>query len=254
MPGSAASVAEKRCLPANEGARVKKNYYRILDVSVDAPTEEIKSAYRRLVKEYHPDHFGEESAPFRAIQQAYAVLSDPGRRQAYDRTLRERQPRTHRGFHTTRAGRSHDIEPLIPESDPIGPGSRNRPTRIYRQGVEAPLDGFGTRVAYGANSAVEMPRTLPAIIEVTPEQALRGGTVRIALPVRYGCPACLGTGGVGFFPCRRCLGSGAEAGEVPVRIPFPAHLRTGFEVRLPLRRYGLGDLLLDALFRVVDRF
>jgi molecular chaperone DnaJ len=56
---------------------MKTNYYLILDVRTDASAEEIKSAFRRLAMELHPDRSGLESEPFRRVQQAYNVLSDP---------------------------------------------------------------------------------------------------------------------------------------------------------------------------------
>ncbi|MBD3315970.1 MAG: DnaJ domain-containing protein [Chitinivibrionales bacterium] len=65
-----------------------KNFYVILGVSKDATADEIRSAYRRLAKEYHPDRYGEDSAPFLRIQEAYDVLSDPSRRSGYDEALR----------------------------------------------------------------------------------------------------------------------------------------------------------------------
>lgn len=64
-----------------------KNYYDILGVSKDASTEEIKNAYRRLAKKYHPDkNPGDKTAEekFKEISEAYTVLIDPGKRKKYD--------------------------------------------------------------------------------------------------------------------------------------------------------------------------
>ncbi len=59
------------------------NYYAVLEVSRRATPEEIKVAYRRLSRVHHPDRGG-DAAKFRAIVDAYEVLSDPGRRSRYD--------------------------------------------------------------------------------------------------------------------------------------------------------------------------
>ena len=63
------------------------NHYEALGVGSRASAEDIRHAYRRLVKEAHPDRAGDE-ARFRRITQAYDVLSDPDQRAAYDRSLR----------------------------------------------------------------------------------------------------------------------------------------------------------------------
>ena len=63
----------------------KKDYYELLGVSKTATDEEIKRAFRKLAKMYHPDNkeTGDE-AKFKEIGEAYAILSDPQKRKAYD--------------------------------------------------------------------------------------------------------------------------------------------------------------------------
>lgn len=61
------------------------DYYTILQISTTASQEEIKKAYRRLSRKYHPDNAGEESRDlFEKVQEAYAVLGDEEKRNAYD--------------------------------------------------------------------------------------------------------------------------------------------------------------------------
>lgn len=68
------------------------NYYEFLEVDPAAPAEEIRQAYRRKLKEFHPDKNPQRQAEAeeitKVLNQAYHVLSDPGRRAAYDRMLR----------------------------------------------------------------------------------------------------------------------------------------------------------------------
>ena len=64
-----------------------KNYFAILGVTTASSADEIRSAYRRLAKEYHPDHFEGGSEIFRQIQEAYMVLGNALRRSAYEEAL-----------------------------------------------------------------------------------------------------------------------------------------------------------------------
>jgi curved DNA-binding protein CbpA len=62
-----------------------KSYFAILELTPNATEDDIRSAYRRLAKEYHPDHYAGGSGPFQQIQEAYAVLVDSARRAAYEK-------------------------------------------------------------------------------------------------------------------------------------------------------------------------
>src|SRR5271165_5778597 len=68
---------------------MKKDYYLILRLTPEATAEEIRSAYRRLAIELHPDLSGFGSDQFLELQEAYSVLSDPMRRAVYDREAEE---------------------------------------------------------------------------------------------------------------------------------------------------------------------
>lgn len=66
-----------------------KSYFTILGISVDADTEEIKNAYRRLAHRYHPDHGEGDSRRFRELQEAYHALLDPEQRRRHRRRQSE---------------------------------------------------------------------------------------------------------------------------------------------------------------------
>ena len=66
-----------------------KNWYQVLGVSEDASNEEIKKAYRKLVKEYHPDEHKGQEEKFREVCDAYQVLSNAKKRQEFDLSLKQ---------------------------------------------------------------------------------------------------------------------------------------------------------------------
>ncbi len=71
---------------------MKEDLYAILGIPRDADESEIQSVHRALAKKYHPDAgTGSSCERFRSIQAAYDILSDPGRRAEYDRSLRRRE-------------------------------------------------------------------------------------------------------------------------------------------------------------------
>ncbi|HEY7680551.1 MAG TPA: DnaJ domain-containing protein, partial [Terriglobia bacterium] len=92
------------------------DYYSILKVSSNATPEKIRAAYRRLAKQRHPDAGG-SAAEFRALQEAYAILSDPESRRKYDA---QRAPAARRSVRRASPGRSRArfVEPLIPSQPP----------------------------------------------------------------------------------------------------------------------------------------
>lgn len=221
---------------------MSENYYIILGIPFDSSQEDIKAAYRRLAKEFHPDHFGVNYAPFLSVQEAYAVLSDPVQRRRYDLSLQKSQKIREKPFRVEplRTGGRQYVEPLIPEKKPVDLGKVHPGGSFaaYRPSFEELFDGlFGSFVALPPGG--EMPQSLQIIISLAPEQARRGGYVRLQVPDRIQCPACRGQGGAGSHACRRCGGEGFVSGERPVILSYPPGVPDNHSVKLVLDRYGI---------------
>ncbi len=117
-----------------------KSYYTILGITSDASNSEIRSAYRRLAKAYHPDHYPGSSRMFRDIQEAYAVLGDQEQRLRYEQNQRLAQPAP-----PVRTQPQPRPEPLIPEQQP-------KPVDL---GGISPIRSFRTFLTgYGIISAI----------------------------------------------------------------------------------------------------
>jgi len=111
-----------------------QSYFVILGVSPSATADEIKSAYRRLPNEFHPDHYTGGNETFREIQEAYSVLGNARRRQEYERQVPKKQARVS----IKRTPYHPEPEPLIPEQEPIDLGEIS-PVRSF-QTFSPPLD------------------------------------------------------------------------------------------------------------------
>jgi molecular chaperone DnaJ len=227
-----------------------KSYFAILGVTSAASPDEVRSAYRRLAKEYHPDHFEGDSGVFRQIQEAYATLGNNRRRAEYERALRHS---------SVRAVRMED-PPQYPDPEPLIPEPRHTDSGL---GEISPVRSFQTFTPSADEvfdwlwhnfSSLDQPKSgymqqLTLEIPLTREQANTGGSAKVMVPVRAICPTCRGYGGVGLYECLRCAGEGAISGEMPVSIAFPPGLIRDHAVIIPLERFGIHNLRLTVLFR-----
>ena len=163
----------------------KPDYYEVLGVSRDATQEEIKRAYRRLARRYHPDANPDDpqaEEKFKQITEAYAVLSDPEKRARYDRF-------GHAGLEASDLpAQWSDIFDIFDAF--FGGGFASTGTRV-------PITG----------------RDLQLAVEISLEEAFRG----VVKQVRYSrlgpCPACHGSGAASKDAIRTCPTCGG-AGRV----------------------------------------
>lgn len=232
-----------------------KNYYTILGVLPTATLDEIRSAYRSRVKQYHPDHFGKDSAPFLRVQEAYDVLSDPANRTLYDRTLRGQRAEStqaERPEPLTDRSRKQAAEPLRRARGPIDLGtiSPMESFRTFRPSFDEIYDGMGNVFDLRNRPKAERLRTLTMEILVTPEQARWGGRVHIHVPVEVVCPTCGGEGAMNFFECWRCAGIGIRREEFPIQVEYPPGIQDFYQIAIPLDRYGIHDICPVLLFRI----
>ena len=223
-----------------------KSYFAILGISPNANVDEIRSAYRRLAKEFHPDHYPGGSARFQDIQEAYTVLGNRRRRREYEQSIRKVPIKT-----TLSASRYPEPEPLVPEERPVDLGEVS-PVRSFHSitpSFDEIFDWLWSNFSDLTQPKSARVQNLSLEVTLTPEQARRGGNARVMVPTQAACPTCRGHGGVGFYECARCAGEGIISGEMPVSISFPPGLTKDHAVMIPLARFGIPNTHITILFR-----
>nr|WP_320017510.1 DnaJ domain-containing protein [uncultured Desulfobacter sp.] len=235
-----------------------KDYYLVLGITSDATLDEIKDAYRRLAKEFHPDRYGENHSPFLAVQEAYSILSDPIKRQTHDlEILSQKKKSRPKSGEPTISGPRKRVEPLIPEYEQamdFRPANFSRSFYTYRPSFDELFDTMPCNFRQRSQSKSERIENLNVVITLTPEQAFRGGQIKLALPVQLKCPSCSGQGWVGAYECPRCRGEGILSEECPVMVSYPSGVSDNHVVRMSLDRYGIINLNLTVHFRISEIF
>jgi DnaJ-class molecular chaperone len=227
-----------------------KSYYAILGVTSCATPDEIRSAYRRLAKEYHPDRFEGGSGPFRQIQEAYSVLGNAERRRQYEASLPKPSFKS-----CVRPGYCVEPEPLIAEKETFDIDQAQ--SGSYGRFPQSPFAGSFERLWYDfphpCRHGQKRLRNYSIDIPLTRQQTVHGGTARVMAPARAVCPSCRGYGDTGFFECTRCSGAGIITGEMPVSIEFPPGLTQNLAVSIPLERFGFPNVHLIVRFVPTER-
>jgi molecular chaperone DnaJ len=188
-----------------------KDFYRVLGVAENASQDEIKKAYRKLAKQYHPDAHPNDNAAaerFKEISEAYSVLSDEDKRKQYD------QMRKFGGL-----GGLGGFRPGA--ARPGGAGGPNQQTFTFDDisdlgGGLGDLFGsifdFGKRGRAGARpGGPERGENIEYAVEIPFRTAVRGGKVTLQVPVTEDCPTCRGSGGAPgatINTCPECQGKG----------------------------------------------
>jgi DnaJ-class molecular chaperone len=215
-----------------------KDYYKILGVERGADAKAIKQAYRRLARKHHPDaNPGNKSAPerFKEINEAYEVLSDPGKRRRYD-TLGPDWQRSATAAPGGGAG-AGDFRVHVDPGD-LGDFSDffrtvfsdlgGRAGRSARPGTaDDVLGGLFGRGRRGGSPGQDVV----APIEITLEEAAQGTRRAIELQREEACPTCGGSGQHAGAVCRSCRGTGQVVQSHRVEVKIPAGVRDGARVR-----------------------
>jgi len=175
---------------------VAEDLYKVLGVSKGAADEEIKKAYRRLARKYHPDRNPDDPGAeekFKEVQGAYDTLSDPEKRQQYD------------------AGGA--FAGFGGGGGPFGPGGAGAGGMFGNVDLGDILSGVFGRGG-GRTQPQVRGRDLETEVQLSFEEAVNGAQVQVTVPKAERCPTCHGSGakpGTSPVTCPRCEGRGIDA-------------------------------------------
>ena len=216
-----------------------KDYYHTLGVERDATPGQIKKAYRRLAHKHHPDRNPDDpdaESRFKAVSEAYGVLSDPGKRERYDAM---QDGGAFAGFPFNVSSGESGFSVSFDIGDVFG--ARRRGANIETR-VEVSLD----EVLRGASRQVSVPATTPCgdcrgtgagDAEQKRPCNCCGGYGQVEKSHVFGrvvaeCPACRGSGRQPGRGCPSCGGKGAMPTTKTVRVSIPPGISDGQTVRM----------------------
>lgn len=229
-----------------------KNYYIILGIPDNSTQEDIKTAYRRLAKEFHPDRYGQNQVPFQVIQEAYSVLSDPQSRNSYDRSIQP-APKINRHPHPERLRTYHNsnIEPLIPEAEHMQPGE-NIVNSSFGNRWSFMEDVFDRLIGdFTEQSIPQQPSSHDVSVEVslTRSQAELGGNVQLNIPIHISCPSCYQSPRYNSA-CWRCNSTGVIQGNRTLHLSYPPGLQHNQMSTIKVDIKGAPPVELTVLFTI----
>jgi molecular chaperone DnaJ len=225
----------------------KRDYYDVLGVGRDASEQDVKSAYRKLAHQYHPDkNPGSREAEdrFKEASEAYEVLSDPDKRARYDRFghANGQSPFDPFGF-----GGAASVNDIFGEifGEMFG-GSRRSRARARGSDLRYHLEIAFEEAAFGTTARIEIPRpkrcdpckgsgAKPGTAPRTCPTCGGAGEVRLTqgfFSVSRTCHHCNGTGRVIAEKCPACGGAGATREQATVEVKVPPGVDTGTRLKL----------------------
>jgi len=228
----------------------KRDYYELLGVEKNASTDEIKKAYRKLARKYHPDVNGgdpEAEARFKEINEAYEVLRDPQRRSQYDRYGHAQPGAGFDGAGGFGFGGFEDIFDMF-----FGGGPRRPSGGGPRRGGDLRFDMTITleEAASGIEEEVEIRRldtcsacdgsgVSPGSSIVTCPHCHGAGQVGTTQSTPFGrfstyqtCPRCHGEGRIIEDPCKECDGQGRVEAARKIKVKVPPGVEDGTRLRV----------------------
>ena len=211
-----------------------KDYYTILGVPKTAPEKDIKSAYRKLARKWHPDTNPEKpkeaEEKFKEISEAYEVLGDPEKRRKYD-VLGSNWQQAARQAEQQRQYRTRYDQDFGHFDFGGGAGPASGPTG-FSDFFDMFFSGIGRRQTTQSAGFSQRGQDLETTIELSLRDVYDGGKKAVSLQVEDVCPRCHGTGTYQGRLCPQCSGTGRVLLMKKFEVSIPKGIGDGQRIRL----------------------
>ena len=220
-----------------------KDYYKVLGVQKGAAEKDIKSAYRKLARKWHPDanptNQKEAEEKFKEIQEAYEVLGDAEKRRKYDVLGSDWQRAAQQAEHQRRyRNQQQDFNfnfGGFGNGGNAGTGTGAGGTSGFSDFFDAFFSGMnagGTGRRTRGATFQQRGQDLETTLDLKLRDAFEGGKKPVTLQLEDVCPQCHGTGTVGNGICPKCHGTGRILETKKFDVTIPKGVREGQRIRL----------------------
>ncbi len=217
-----------------------KDYYAVLGISKGAAEKDIKSAYRKLARKWHPDANPENTKAaeekFKEISEAYEVLGDPEKRKKYDALGSDwqraaRQAEQQRQYHRTYTDSADFSGFDFGNAGNPGAAGGAGPSG-FSDFFDMFFSGIGRRQSASSTPFTQRGQDLETTIELSLRDVYDGGKKAVALQVEDLCPNCGGTGISNGRLCPQCNGTGRNLVTKKFEVSIPKGIGDGQRIRL----------------------
>lgn len=227
---------------------MEKNYYDILEIQIHATETEIKSAFRKLARKWHPDVAGNDPdvvKKFKEISEAYEVLSDVKKRQKYDALRgilhKAKEAKKEQSVNNTKTQEtSEKKQEKASKATKRDNKEQNSSDNAQKNAFQDAWDNFikntkqseKTRQTKYSEKKID-GKDITSDITVTVSEALQGTTRTINVLHTEPCSKCHGRKFANGSICPICKGSGEVSAHKKISVRIPEHVKQGAKIRIP---------------------